>query len=555
MTRKGQIRAAALCAVGSVGILAAGFPAAAPAKKPITGKLSKPGYTVFALAKSGQAKSIQPKGRKFKLRPPAKRVTLQLRAKDGTYAGPIVVGTKKKRKRAILGIKAGAKLGKVKVKAGKGYAKVKRTLPGKFQDAKRKARAKKGIPIGAGKFGRVRSKKTGGGAPGDRDLDGVPDPLDVDDDGDLILDNLDVSTGGGARASQGCGPNNFYCQPIASSLNLCCGLDQTVNVSALALAGLTPGEIQQQADTALRSSGALRFSPLTEPEELDCGGEPDPNNPDGWSGGLSYCTRGGTGLASAGGPGLSFPGPPPPNATFDTDGDGFGTMPTPSFIAPRATTAEIKTGDWMNQVVTSDGTETKSPAMLNFVFVTSPALVFYSDTAGNCAKASGTPGNCATEFSYPVAGDGPGTVNNGLPVSAGSDGNVVVTLTFWRPQRQPIEGEACLFNTPPCAWVDIGHLTYATAAPNGCSQDTLSSTDLTTPTLPLLGTGGLFDPALDQESSPGNTFTYTLKLSQCLAENGNSSSFDEPGEEQPLRFSGTAGATDFAQLTVFFQRQ
>ena len=36
-------------------------------------------------------------------------MTLQLRAKDGSYAGPIVVG--RKGKRAIVGIKAGAKLG------------------------------------------------------------------------------------------------------------------------------------------------------------------------------------------------------------------------------------------------------------------------------------------------------------------------------------------------------------------------------------------------------------------------------------------------------------
>src|SRR5437867_3990827 len=153
-------RGGALCAAAVVALLFAlvTAPLAEAAKKPITGKLSKPGYTVIALAANGKASSARAKPRKFKLRRPAKRVTLHLRAKDGTYAGPIVVAKKKKGKSAILGVKAGAKLGKVKVKRGKGFAKVKRKPPKKFVDAKRKARAKKGVPIGAGKFGRVRSK-------------------------------------------------------------------------------------------------------------------------------------------------------------------------------------------------------------------------------------------------------------------------------------------------------------------------------------------------------------------------------------------------------------
>src|SRR5207247_2254940 len=157
------------------------------------------GYTVIALAASGKATSVVAKRGKFRLRPPAKRLTLQLRAKNGVYAGPIVVGRAKKGKRAIVGVRAGAKLGKVTVKRRKGYARLKGKLPKRFLDAKRQARAKKGVPIGAGRFGRVRSRHAHGGAPGDSDLDGIPDPLDVDDDGDLILDNLDHSpTGGGA---------------------------------------------------------------------------------------------------------------------------------------------------------------------------------------------------------------------------------------------------------------------------------------------------------------------------------------------------------------------
>ena len=56
-----------------------------PAKpKPITGKLSRPGYTVLALAANGKATSVVATHGKFHLKPPAKVVTLQLRAADGT---------------------------------------------------------------------------------------------------------------------------------------------------------------------------------------------------------------------------------------------------------------------------------------------------------------------------------------------------------------------------------------------------------------------------------------------------------------------------------------
>ena len=160
MTPGSRIDTRLLGAALLVALLILALPTAASAKKgKITGKLSKGGYTVIALAADGQAKTKRaPKG-KFKLKPPAKKVTLHLRAPDGTYAGPIVVGTKKKGKRVIEGVyaKRNVKLRKVKVKAAKGYAKAK--VRKKARDKKREAFAKKGVPIGAGNFGRVRVKK------------------------------------------------------------------------------------------------------------------------------------------------------------------------------------------------------------------------------------------------------------------------------------------------------------------------------------------------------------------------------------------------------------
>ena len=113
-------RVGALCAAFSLALLVANAPAA---PKPITGKLSKPGYTVIALAAKGEARVVLAGRGRFSLRPPTKRpptrrVTLHLRAPNGSYAGPIVIGRKKKGRRAIVGVKAGAQLGRVTVRAG-----------------------------------------------------------------------------------------------------------------------------------------------------------------------------------------------------------------------------------------------------------------------------------------------------------------------------------------------------------------------------------------------------------------------------------------------------
>ena len=59
-------------------LLGPAFVQAKPAK--ISGKLSARGYMVIALGASGKAKTDRVAHGKFKLRPPARKVTLQLRA-------------------------------------------------------------------------------------------------------------------------------------------------------------------------------------------------------------------------------------------------------------------------------------------------------------------------------------------------------------------------------------------------------------------------------------------------------------------------------------------
>jgi len=282
-------------------------PASAAAKPaPISGKLSKPGYTLIALADSGKPTVVVVKKAKFKLRPPAKKVTLQLRGPDGVYAGPIVLGKKNNGKLALVGVKAGAKLGKVIVKGGKGYAKLKKKLAEKWIDAKRTATAKQGVPLGNGRnAGFVRSKPPRHPPPGDRDADGVPDVLDVDINGNRIFNNIDGATPGrGAQAAQA-GSEVF-----GAGLALFLNIEDTVNADA----GSTSAQIAAALPVHLWIG--LQIAP-GDSAELDCGGSPDLSSPTGWSGGLSWCTKGGTGWRPEG-VGVPSPASPSPTAAIPT---------------------------------------------------------------------------------------------------------------------------------------------------------------------------------------------------------------------------------------------
>src|SRR5437899_7931551 len=170
-----------VCVAACFALLTSAPAVAAP--KRITGELSSPGYTVIAVAESGKGKAAKAThtSRRFSIRPPAERVTLHLRGRDGVYVGPIVVARSKNGKRAIVGVKAGTKLGLVRIDSRKGYGTVRGLAKGRI-DSRRFALAKKGVPIGAGKFGLVRSRVAPRNAPtGDLDADGVADPLDIHD--------------------------------------------------------------------------------------------------------------------------------------------------------------------------------------------------------------------------------------------------------------------------------------------------------------------------------------------------------------------------------------
>jgi hypothetical protein len=625
--------------------------AAAAAFKPITGTLDQPGFTVIALAENGQAGSVIAQGGSFSVVPPAAAVTLQLRAPDGIYAGPIVLvdngfevtdaksavasaqkkvtlakahvtraGKNVKRARqtvtnaqrklkhargvrarrnarrrlaraksqlrkantqlkranadlkkantqlkkakqqlndaqkraaekptqAIVGVKAGAALGNITVNAGAGYALTSplNELAWKtWVDPTRTARANNGVPIGAGNFGRVLSPPPTVAPPGDLDADGVPDALDIDINGNLILNNVDRSTTNRARAAQA--PSPFF---IGANLGV--PLSDTMNVDAVAVS-------DAQIDRVLSTHEWLAVGILPGSPELDCGGTPDPNNPQGWIGGLSYCRRGGTGTAL-------LPGYPAPStnqpfpACCDPDGDGFGALsnnspnPPPGafFFNPNATSSQIGTGDVLIQRVTSNGVTIDTPTMLPYIFATVPALVSYDDGQGNSATVN-----------YPVAGSGPGTQGNPFPVAAGPNGDVALKLTFWRPQRRAIPPEQG-------TWTDIGKLSYranvqsvgASDVPplnRLCPISAYSDNDpnLSPPETLIRNTGFVTDLAPDQPANPANTITYTLNLTNCLTALGFAWT---PGESALVNFAAVDGfassATETDTLVVFQRR-
>ena len=487
-------------------VLAVAAPPADAVPKPITGRLSKPGYTVIALASNGRARSVRARAGTFRLVPPATRVTLQLRSPRGKYAGPVVVG--RKGTRAVLGVRAGARLGKVVVHAG--YARVARRLRSASVDSARWARARKGVPIGVGVFGRVRSKPPRHLVPpGDRDADGIPNVVDIDDDGDLIIDNVDRSRPArAAHAAQS--PTDVKFGWVKSYLGL--ALFQTVNANSPALVDAIPAALP----TYLNLMIGIEPGDFV---ELDCGGS---NQTPPRAEGLSYCSRGGTG--TTGDPRrLPFPD------GFDPDGDGMGNLtPSPTetstgngdfFLAPGATPAQIGTGDTLIQRVTNrDGSRAQYTDTVQYLFTTVPAIVSTDDGQGDSAN-----------IEYPVPYGGPGDIDgDGLPVKAGPDGDVRVTLTFWRPQRTPIPPE-----TAP--WIDIGHLTYGMQIYGNGQQCPVSAFSNPVPPLAaapaayaLVG-GAFIDQAGDQPANPANTLTFTIDLTKCLA--AHHQSFG-PGEKR-----------------------
>lgn len=461
------------------------------APKPITGKLPTAGYTVIALAEDGEATSTRVgSSNRFQLRPPAAEATLHLRRKNGIYAGPIVVG--QSGKRAIMGVKAGVAMGALTVAKGRAVPKMR--LPKRSLNLKSTAKAKKGIPIGAGVFGRVRAQSANLAGQGrDQDSDGIPGAFDVDDDGDLILDNFELQAAARATVAQQEPPQGRSEFRVFSNLKV--QMSESLNANATEVT-------QAEIDRLVSSSAGLAIEvPEGDEVELDCGG-------------LIYCRAGGTGRTAEPYPnGQAFP------ACCDPDGDGYGSIfrgSTGDFqLRTHANADEIGSGDTMIERITSGDATSELPGVLNFIFNTTPALIAWDDGAGNSGQVN-----------YPIEPFAPGLPENPIEVAAGPSGDVIVTMTFWRPQRRAISGAG-----EGGGFVDIGRLQYTADVPNGpgggggspgpgpgnCPQATYTPG---TGMAPHPNDLGLLDQSGDGPADPQSTLTFGVNLTQCLASAG-----------------------------------
>ena len=348
------------------------------------------------------------------------------------------------------------------------------------------------MPIGVGNFGRVSSTELSGSGIGDLDRDGVSDPLDIDDDGDLVLDNIDATPqGSAARVAQSeVGDFPVFARLQASSA----GAYEPVNANA-------PGMNDARIEAALPSYGLLGVRG-EESAELDCGGPQGGANP-----GLVYCTPGGTGRVND----ENRPSDPYPECC-DEDGNGFGSFTgiVGGSIFHGANSDQIKSGDVLIQrIARPDGSEEQLAATVQYVFGTNPALVSYDDGQGNSQTL---------DYSAPLDFE--------FPVEAGPSGDVIVELTFWRPQRRPIPPETD-------EWIEIGDLDYFIAAlpevgrGQFCPQDSLSSSDPSLVPQETFGDyttgGGYGDLAEDRPASPDNVIGFQVNLTECLEAAGASS--------------------------------
>lgn len=508
------------------------------AQAPITGTLSSSApYSVIAIAPNGLSTTTRTRKGRFTIVPPAATTTLHLRLR-GDYRGPIVLrslGTD----RVVLGVRAGARLGAIRVFGT--YARVSRMPASTAVDLRRYAASSLGVPRGAASLGRFNMRKikfkssrvlpVAAGPGGDSDFDGLVDAFDVDDDGDLVLDNVDpadgLSKGPGTRAA-----TEFW---VFSNYKL--NLEETVNYHVGGLA-------REAIDSAMRSRVGLAMQRLDgDVVELDCGG-------------LRYCSSGGTGFVQgAYDPTImGFTTTPFPSG-FDDDADGFGAIladPTTGDFQLRtgASSAEIGAGDTYVQLVSEDGVTSRYSSMLNTMFNTVPALRSWSSDAGD-----------ATTMTYPVAAGGPGTRANPFPVSANASGDVVLTLTLWRPQRTALRGEPST-----AGWVDIGRMFYEAwmfverpatgpgTAPTqegggNCPPAAYAESD---PTLSGPTDRGVLDLAPDRAASSANLITFTVNLSACARHRG--ATFDS-GDVLTLNLEARSRFGDNAGQNTSFVRR
>ena len=532
----------------AVAVFLLALPVQGEAATTVKGKLAgAQGMTVLGVSRDGSAVADRVGGnRRFNLRfkgRSARNASIQLIARHGSYAGPIVLARKRRRAYTLLsGRDKAVRLGRVARRRGyaiTGRRVSRRLLERRAVNRRRSARAnKRGKPIGAGKLGLVKTSGRAGAAqfdlplPGeDTDADGLPNVVDADDNGNAIIDQSDPEAPpeGGIRGT------------IFSTLPL--EPEQALNVNA---SGVTAAQL----DTTVRAHLRLGYiffprDPFTG-ENLLPGRTVTAVDVDCFD--LAYC-RAGAGTAVVPGDTLA-PGttdPPAPGSLwtdYDPNGDGLPNLPFTRdvggggqggyhlVVQPRADTGQIRPGDTYNYFIRTDGAPATVPVTLTAYFVTTPAIARYDDGSGGRAVR------------YPVQPGDPGTSEN--PASLSSES---VRLTWWRPQRPGIPG------AESADLIDMGGLIYgADVSVRVEDEDRVvecTANDWSAPSETLTvgqespgppSAQALTDSATDRPPSAANTLSATLDLGGCLRRDG----IDPAGKIALARIVATTRSQDGA---------
>lgn len=454
--------------------------------------------SVLAVSKTGTASTTPVTGSALRVTLPGTSAKLYVLNSDRHVSQQIVAKTCRTRGGSyscdttgtvvITEFRAGANLGRLKPARSTGalIATIAKDAYRKSLVTASTAQATRFIPVGIAtnglnKGGHVLVQGPIGirATSDDADSDGLVNALDSDDDGDGILDNYDDS-------SSSSGSSSFN---VFSNFKL--SIDQSLNLHATGLSRDRIDRAMQNVQTlAIQVAGGT-----SDTVELDCGT-------------LGYCSSGGTGTGLA----SNQPFPGTSGGTFDSDGDGLGTIVrggTGDFqLKTGATSRTIAAGDTLVERVSSSGTETALPGIINFIFLSTPAL-----------KSVSVNGGAAETINYastPIKGSQQNCF------AAPATGAVTLAIVGWRPQRSGVTdaGEA--------EYVDIGKSLITADIPNGactsggscapqgpgnCAGSAYSTTDSNLE----VSANGLNDKKADSDADSTNTFSFTLDLTGCLS--------------------------------------
>ncbi len=466
--------------------------------KPITGSFNKKpasGTRLLAVGSDGRASSSAITSKTFSIAPPGTAARLYL-LKDGSVNGQLVLskcrGASSSPKQCAASavyteFKAGKKLGTF-LKSGSAYVIKSVSLSSVVVGSK--ADALNFVPIGLANAGlgnnpsisSLRTTQTLGDD-ADPDQDGLVSPVDVDDDGDSVIDNYDSTSPAAPQSS-------FR---VFSNLKLDIEASLNYYTTGLAEDQVLRGLAQQTLAIQVAGTGS-------ETTELDCTG-------------LSYCSPGGTGtlLNSS----TAFPGTA--GTGLDPDGDGFGTITAGGagsdfqLATHPESLAAVAAGDTLIQRITAaDGLASRQvPGVLNFVFSSTPGI-----------KSVAVNGGAAQEISY-TASPVLGARNNCISVPA--SGKVELEVVGYRPQRPGVlaNGEAQHVNLAnSLITIDIPNGPVGggiAAGPGNCTAGYSSSDSNLS-----ASTSGIQDRiARDYDVLLGvdddKRFAFAIDVTQCLA--------------------------------------